>query len=349
MIDKSKYICATPFGYTEVFDDEQFLCCRGWLDTNIYETNNIKDNFNSPKAQEIRKSILDGSYKFCSETQCPHLSGFKQNKFIDKRFIPKNKESLEIYKPISKINMVNFCFDKSCNLQCPSCRNELINYLGKDRDKVDDKLKQLNDELSDTIKRMYITGTSDPFYSKSFRQFLIDFQPEKYPKLEKIWLHTNAILWTEKLWNRMSKIHKYVTECEVSIDAATKDTYENKVRLGGDWNTLIDNLKFIIKIPNIKNYTFSFVVQDTNFQEIKPFYDIITDICKNTNKKINIFYNHITNWGTFTDEVYLLKDVSNKNNPHHLSFINELKKVTTKKEVTHNFHHLLDEVKQTLI
>ena len=38
MIDKSKLICATPFGYTEVFDDKQFLCCPGWLKEDIYET-----------------------------------------------------------------------------------------------------------------------------------------------------------------------------------------------------------------------------------------------------------------------------------------------------------------------
>ena len=37
MIDKSKLICTTPFGYTEVFDDKQFLCCPGWLKDDIYE------------------------------------------------------------------------------------------------------------------------------------------------------------------------------------------------------------------------------------------------------------------------------------------------------------------------
>ena len=96
MIAKDKYICATPFGYTEVFDDKQFLCCPGWLKEDIYETPSIKDNFNSQKSQKIRESILDGSYKYCDENQCPHLSGLKQNKFIDNRFVLKTKESFSI-------------------------------------------------------------------------------------------------------------------------------------------------------------------------------------------------------------------------------------------------------------
>jgi wyosine [tRNA(Phe)-imidazoG37] synthetase (radical SAM superfamily) len=342
MIDKSKLICATPFGYTEVFDDKQFLCCPGWLKEDIYETNNIKDNFNSKKSQEIRKSILDGSYKYCDENQCPHLSALKQDKFIDRRFVPKTAQSLERYKPISTIGMVNFCFDRSCNLQCPSCRNELINYLGKDRDGVDDKLRQVNDELSQTIKRLYLSGSADPFFSKSFRQFLIDFDPTKYPNMERIHIHTNGILWTEQLWNRMKTIHPFVKTCEISIDAATKHTYEKIVRIGGNWDTLITQLNFIIEIPTISGYIFSFVVQDSNYKEMFGFYELIKNINKVTNKNINIFFNHITNWGTYSESEYLSKDISNPNHELHEDFLIQLDKIHNQKNVSHNFNHLLE-------
>ena len=58
MIDKSKYICTTPFRYTDVFEDAQFLCCPGWLNVDVSEGKTIRENFNSKKSQEIRKSIL---------------------------------------------------------------------------------------------------------------------------------------------------------------------------------------------------------------------------------------------------------------------------------------------------
>jgi len=349
MIDKSKYICATPFGYTEVFDDKQFLCCPGWLKEDIYETPSIKDNFNSEKSQKIRESILDGSYKYCDEKQCPHLSAFKQNKFIDNRFVLKDKKSLTQYKPISNINTINFCFDRSCNLQCPSCRSELINYLGKDRDSVENKLKQVNEEMSTTIKRLYLSGSADPFYSKSFRQFLINFDPSKYPKMKTIHIHTNGLLWTDQLWERMKGIHKFVKSCEVSIDAATKDTYEKKVRIGGKWETLLKQLDFIINIPTIKSYIFSFVVQDNNYKEMYSFYELIKNLNWKFNKKFTVFFNHITNWGTYSEQQYLLKDVSNKSNELHTDFLLELKKIHNKKNVSHNFHHLVEPIKKSLI
>ena len=342
MIDKSKLICTTPFGYTEVFDDKQFLCCPGWLKEDIYETNNIKDNFNSKKSQEIRKSILDGSYKYCNENQCPHLTALKQDKFIDGRFVIKNKNSIEKYKPISKVGIVNFCFDRSCNLQCPSCRNELINYLGKDRNSVDEKLKQVNEEVSQTIKKLYLSGSADPFYSKSFRQFLINFDPKKYPMMEGIHIHTNGILWTEQLWERMNSIHPYVKSCEISIDAATKDTYENKTRIGGKWETLLQQLDFIINIPTIDKYIFSFVVQDSNYKEMYDFYDLISSLNWKFDKKINIFFNHITNWGTYSESQYLSKDISNPNHELHDDFLIELNKIHNQKNVLHNFNHLLE-------
>ena len=340
MIDKSKLICTTPFRYTDVFDDKQFLCCPGWLDVDISEGKSIRENFNSKKSQEIRKSILDGSYKYCDENQCPHLSALTQDK-LDKRFVPKNDSTIKDFKLISEIESVGFSFDRSCNLQCPSCRVDLINYLGKERKSVDIKLEELDNEISKTVKRMYITGTADPFYSKSFRQFLINFEPSNYPMMESIHIHTNGILWTEQLWNRMNGIHPFVKSCEISIDAASKNTYENEVRIGGDWEVLMNQLKFIVNIPTINHFSFSFVVQDKNYKEMYDFYKLITDLTDGINKSISIFFNHIVNWGTYTEEEFLIRDVANKSNELHSDFLLELKKIHNQKNVSHNFNYLL--------
>lgn len=340
MIDKSKLICTTPFRYTDVFDDKQYLCCPGWLDVDISQGKSIRENFNSDKAQDIRESILDGSYKYCDENQCPHLSALTQDK-LDKRFVPKNDSTIKDFNLISEIESVGFSFDRSCNLQCPSCRVDLINYLGKERKSVDIKLEELDNEISKTVKRMYITGTADPFYSKSFRQFLINFEPSNYPMMESIHIHTNGILWTEQLWNRMDGIHPFVKSCEISIDAASKNTYEKEVRIGGDWEVLMKQLKFIVNIPTINHFSFSFVVQDKNYKEMYDFYKLITDLTDGINKSISIFFNHIVNWGTYTEEEFLIRDVANKSNELHSDFLLELQKIHNQKNVSHNFNYLL--------
>ena len=91
MIDKKEYICSMPFQYTEVFDDRQYLCCPSWLDVDVWDGKSIKSSFNSDKSKEVRESILDGSYKYCNETQCPYLSGLKNNN-LSKKFIKKDKK-----------------------------------------------------------------------------------------------------------------------------------------------------------------------------------------------------------------------------------------------------------------
>ena len=349
MIDKSKYICSAPFSYTEVFDDRQYLCCPSWLDVDVWDGKGIKSSFNSTKAKEVRESILDGSYKYCNHIQCPYLAGLKNGK-LSKKFIEKTKESIDFFRNTNTPNTINFCFDRSCNFQCPSCRNELINYLGKDRIEVDKKLKEIENELGSEIKRLYLSGSADPFYSKSFRQFLINLDSKKFKNLKSIHLHTNASLWNESMWDRMKSIHPYVNTCEISIDAATKETYETKTRIGGNWKVLMDNLKFITKIPTIKEYVFSFVVQDTNYTEMYDFYKMIEFYMNNREHKVKweVKTNVITNWGTYTDEEFRNKDVSNPDHIEHLFFLKELDKIKSLSNIVHNFHHLYEETQKLI-
>ncbi len=347
MIDKEKYICTVPFSYTEVFDDRQYLCCPSWLNVDIWDGNGIKSSFNSKKANDVRGSILDGSYKYCNHIQCPYLSGMKNGK-LSKKFIEKTKESIKQFQKITQPSIVNFCFDRSCNFQCPSCRNELINYLGNDRKSVDLKLKEIENEISTEIKRLYLSGSADPFYSKSFRQFLINLDSKKFKNLKSIHLHTNASLWNEDMWEKMKSVHSFVNSCEISIDAATKETYETKTRIGGNWETLLDNLKFITKIPTIKFYSFSFVVQDTNYTEMYDFYRMIETYMKVRKDKIKweVKTNVITNWGTYDESTFTKKDVSNPLHEKFSDFLMELDKIKNLPNIVHNFHHLYQSVKK---
>lgn len=320
MLDKSNYICTVPFKYTEVFDKEQFLCCPGWLKENVYESDNIVSNFNSKKAQDIRKSILDGTYKYCDSVQCPHLSNLKNGKLDSNVLLLKSQVNVKDYPLDSSIQRLNICFDRSCNLKCPTCRLDFINYLGKDRTSVEDKLNQLENQIGSKLRYLYLSGSADPFFSKSFRQFLLNFNKAKFPRLSRIHLHTNGILWTKPLWDKMKNIHSYVSTCEISIDAATKETYENSVRLGGNWETLVDNLRFVIQIPTINDYIFSFVVQNTNYKEMYMFWKFIQDLNSENKKKITIFFNRVINWGTFSDEEYKIKNVSDPDHVLHQEF-----------------------------
>jgi len=335
---RKKYVCIYPFRYTEISDKAQWLCCPSWLPENIHETGDYKKDWHSDKAEKIRESILDGSYKYCSSKGCPYLSQLDAGRPHPSHFIKKeNFNKLDVSPAI-----VNFGFDTSCNLQCPSCRLNYVNLIGEDRARVNRNLDKVQKELGSTIRSMILCGAADPFFSKSFFNFLRTLDKSKYPKLKDIHLLTNGTLWTPKNWELLHKIHPYVKSCEISIDAATKDTYENKVRLRGDWDKLMDNIKFILTIKKITRMRFSFVTQAKNYNEMLDFYNLITDLTKDSGKKVEILYNGIVDWGAYpTKEDFLKEEIHNPQHPEFNDFLVELEKIKNL-NVNHNFHHIIE-------
>jgi MoaA/NifB/PqqE/SkfB family radical SAM enzyme len=257
------------------------------------------------------------------------------------------KSNSNIKNPIVENNTPNYLvmnFDRTCNYKCPSCRVDLIVENSEGIKRVEKTIEDIDNYYSKHVQTLYITGSGDPFVSVGFRNYLRNFNPKKYPNLSSIHFHTNASMWNKEMWDSMPNVHKYVHTCEISIDAGTKDTYENKTRLGGNWENLINNLKFINTLPNISVKT-SFVVQDSNYMEMETFYNLMYSIF---GKRVNVFFGKITNWGTFSDEEFNLKQVWNVSHPDHELFVKEFSKVSKNKYMFHNLYEFSDKSK-TLI
>jgi MoaA/NifB/PqqE/SkfB family radical SAM enzyme len=153
-------------------------------------------------------------------------------------------------------------------------------------------------------------------------------------------------MWTKEMWDSMPNVHKYVTTCEISIDAGTQNTYENKTRLGGKWDTLINNLKFISTIETLKSVKTSFVVQDSNYMEMETFYNLMYSIF---GKKVNVFFGKIINWGTFSDGEFKLKQVWDVEHPEHMLFKKEFNRIWKNTNLFHNLYEFVDTTQKTLI
>ena len=356
MIDELKnYTCLVPFMRLEIHHKQNFMCCPSWIKKELPNNVPLDELWNSEEAKEIRASVLDGSFKFCDTNLCPFLKDVINNK--NKKSGHVTHESLltgefrEIFDkkittiPTSKVKEINFSFDRSCNFKCPSCRTDYIVANTERQQGITATISEIEDVYSESVEMLYISGTADAFASASYRNYLRNFDSSKYKKLKKIHLHTNGSLWNEEMWESVKNIHKYVKTCEISIDAGTKDTYENKTRIGGNWETLIKNLNFIATIESLTYIKISFVVQDTNYKEMREFYDIVSSIFK---RKIDIFYGRILNWGTFDSEQFLQKDVADERNVNHLDFVKEFNKIYNLPNVSHNLHEFI-EIKKRLI
>ena len=338
-----KYICTIPFSYIEVHDNEVFGCCPSWLPVSFGNPENIDNLINNDDRRKVWESILDGSYCYCDKNRCTHLSNLIHHGQSSRIFIRKDKFSLSTYGNFSKRpSIINLCIDRSCNLSCGSCRKDIIVSNIEESKIITEKMNNLLEVFGDSISRLYLSGSGDPFASKSYRDFLINFDSKKYPKINSIHLHTNGLLFDEVMWNKIKNVHKFIKSIEISIDAGTKETYE-KVR-GGNWNKLIDNLNFIASISTIGEKTFSFVVQDTNFREMCMFHNIISKL-PHAQEQYIIYFGKIINWGTYTDDEYLKKQIWNENHIEFNGFLSELKKVNCKYGVISNLNDIIEKYK----
>lgn len=382
------HVCLQPFRHIEMFHHQASLCCPTWLKKQLwYPTEDGKtfdyDVWNSDAAKEIRESILDGSYRHCDKTLCPHLNtllktGKNTGMFarIDEPEVEEVKwegeqqfhfpfcdtDGVEIDgKPIvgSTPGSLNFTFDDSCNLRCPSCRLGTIMAKPDEVKKIDKIIEFINETYAKDCRKITITGSGDPFASKSFRKFLFEFDPKKWPNLKKIYLVSNGILFNEKNWELMKTVQPYITDVEISIDAGLKDTYENKTRIGGKWETLLENLKFISTIKTIEMLRISFIVQRDNYKEMSDCARLITDIFKDRLSRrrlfenTTLFFGRIAKWDHMTDEDLKEKDVAAESHPRHKEFIYHLREVyknySEKIFIQSNLTEKLDKAKDNLI
>ena len=347
-INLKNYVCNVPFNALEIHNNEYFLCCPSWLNVSFKRDEyTLSEIWNSEPVQEIRESLLDGSFKYCNKELCPFLSKLVNHGIATGPIRLKTPDTVINVKKIIKNNTPNVLmmnFDRTCNYKCPSCRVDLIVENSNGIKRIEKTIEEIDTHYSANVKTLYITGSGDPFVSVGFRNYLRNFNPKKYPKLHSIHLHTNASMWNKEMWDSMPNVHKFVRTCEISIDAGTKDTYENKTRLGGNWDNLLNNLKFINTLPIYVKA--SFVVQDTNYMEMETFYNLMYSIF---GKKVNVFFGKITNWGTFSEGEFKLKQVWNTEHPEHQLFKKEFNKIWKNTNLFHNLYEFIDTTNKTLI
>jgi MoaA/NifB/PqqE/SkfB family radical SAM enzyme len=112
---KSRF-CPNPFERFEISDKgEVFVCCPSYLPKsigNIYDSS-VEEIWNSEAASEIRASILDGTFKYCSRTFCGDIASMS--------LPPKQETSLPPMPP-----KIHLSYDPACNLSCPSCRKSAM-------------------------------------------------------------------------------------------------------------------------------------------------------------------------------------------------------------------------------
>lgn len=188
-----------------------------------------------------------------------------------------------------------------CNLKCPMCPQSNDEELKKaKRGKMDFSLyrKIIDDICSyDGIKVNAIMPfwNGEALLHPEFSE-MIEYASKrkaKYNNFNVFSLHTNFLLADKKMIETIidSKIFGPIT---FSIDACTSTTYE-KIRVGGDFEKVINNIEYFLYYRTKKGLkqpviVSQFIIMDENFKEAKKFLKYFSNIFKKYSLDVNIAF-----------------------------------------------------------
>jgi pyruvate-formate lyase-activating enzyme len=277
-------ICEYPWNSLNI--DHQgrcFVCgCSEWLPIsvgNLQDFGSLEEIMASPRAKEIQSGVADGSYRYCALNICSFLKG--------------NRTGLSSLPTVARPYIIEIAVDRSCNLTCPSCRNEFVYYKsGPEYDKkqrILDKLAQLINVYQHPLK-LTLFGDGDLFASNLYIDFVTKFQLN-HPESE-IKLRTNGLLMKDR-WHKLSHMEDKIKQVEISIDAFSKPVYE-QVRRGGNYKNLLENLHWLRDTKPELQVNFSYVVQALNLDDLLLAKQFMSEYPR---WKIN--FTKILDWNTY--------------------------------------------------
>ena len=290
---------------------------------NILDVESFEEVRELPMVKKIIDSIEDRTYKYCDTDSCGVGKHARRTNWPSHKKDPNRttKTKTRLFRGQGDTLaegeiLIAVGIDDSCNLQCPSCR-----LHKKDWNKiVDDQSERVFNEnamLHDHIKNLISNynkkatiefgATGDPFYSVATVNLISSLE---YNSLHRYRFRTNGM--SIKAVLPKLKIFPSIEIIDFSIDAATKETHE-KIRLGSNWDKVIDNIKWLTGLPNKPKITMNFTVQRDNFREIVKFSELgISELGVD-----EVTYSLYQQWTHISDEIYAENAVHLPAHPDH--------------------------------
>jgi len=277
-IDESKLICLRPFYYCEISPEGDVrFCCSAWTKRAIGNVNDhtLAEIWNGEAAQSVRLEILSGEWRAACNEICPVIIEHRRDadhpahvrRYQHKEISPELVDDVRLGKlrldrPPTIFNLSN---SPVCNLSCIMCSRDMRGYNPA-------MVKKVGEEIFGylpTAREVVLTGHGDPLARPDSRKMLTDYHGEN-PNL-RFNLITNALL-IPTYWERIK--HQRFGWVTISVDAATKETYE-KIRVGGTWDQLQSAIALMCRERDhfLGGITVNMTVMRSNFREIPAFID----------------------------------------------------------------------------
>lgn len=323
--DLSDRFCDAPFvKFETLIDGTVAPCCSIWTQKRLGRLGEMSAEqiWNGADAQEMRESILDGSFRFCNKQRCT---------YIREDALPRRAE---VTDPVLRGVIADhstalthpprwlfLAHDSTCNLACPSCRGELMSASEAEERRFDIIEQQVFEPMiARGALTLSLSGQGDPFASHHYRSILKRLAGHDY-ELE-LDLHTNGLLLSPERWTAYAGLEKYRPLVNVSIDACTAEVYEI-VRRPGKWEKLAPNLAFIAdkRAAGIfREFHMNATIQLDNFHQMPALIDFARQLGADS---MRLYMMQHT--GAHLSADYARKNVADRTHPLHLAFLETLR------------------------
>lgn len=284
--------CRTMLNHLEILHGGDTRCCcttfvKQNLD-NIMEKS-VNDLWNSAVHKIMCLSTENRTYSFCDKSMCPL--------FVEKRLTEENglERPYRQMAPVPEVLALGH--DASCNLACVTCRRELCFAKGEELEEVNKVTDKIKKDYLPACRFLILAGDGEVFASPAYREIYESAACNP----GYIRLLSNGMLFTPGNWERFRQHKTGKIMLTVSIDAASKETYE-RIRRRGNFDILRKNMKFaaaLRKKGELCYFRMNFVVQRDNYLEMIPFVQ-----WGETLGVDEVFFTKILNWGTYTAEEF---------------------------------------------
>lgn len=324
--DLSNRFCEAPFvKFETLMDGTVAPCCSIWTQHRLghLDGQTLDQIWNSPAAQAMRASILDGSYRYCNKQRCTDIleDTLPQRDAVTD---PILREAIDHNRTHLATNprWLFLAHDVTCNLACPSCRGGI---LAAD-EAQEARFEKIEREVFHPLLRaggdveISLSGQGDPWSSPHYRSILRHLADHALDV--KLSIHTNALLMGEARWAQYPGLERYRALVNVSIDSCTPWVYE-VVRRPGKWDKLYPNLQFIAAKRargEFREFHLNATIQLDNFHEMPALMRLAQTLGADSMRLYMM-----QNTGGHLAADYPRKNVGDPTHPLHLAFLETLR------------------------
>ncbi len=273
--------------------------------------------------KEFRRSVTDGSFRYCQKNQCPNIvAGWlpKKSEFMDTELRGLFEGNYDV---IPKLEELHLSYDGHCNLKCPSCRLEMQTNTKDKNDELDRYYDRYLKKYVKNAKHLCLSGCGEALISPHSRKLLQSLSREEYPELE-VELRTNMTVMNPMTWASLGKGRHVIKHIAASIDASKKETFE-RLRYPAKWDIVYENLKFVRSLRDnneIDMFEFHVVVQKDNIHELFDIVKLAIDMHADA-----VTFSKIVNWRNMPQQEYDDKNPFWVDNPEYDALMKEMDKI----------------------